>query len=169
MKITRITIAYWIILCVSFAIYQFGFTVTLPFSNESIPFEKLWSTADWESAFKIHLDNDLILIYLTGFFAALALPCLKSDRHRALLLGIVTLIGMAHYDFMMALVMFISPLIVANEFLGNLDGESFSEDIDQAGAAGLLLLYSFFVTLWYCWRLYKNRKPASQEEPRSAH
>ncbi|MDB4332777.1 hypothetical protein N9969_03660, partial [Akkermansiaceae bacterium] len=61
------------------------------------------------------------------------------------------------------------PLIVANEFLGNLDGESFSEDIDQAGAAGLLLLYSFFVTLWYCWRLCKNRKPASQEEPRPAH
>ena len=158
MNFSRTTIIYWVTFFLTFVLYQFGFTITVSFGDEPIPFATIWNSAEWHRAFHMHSSDDYFHIFLAGFLTSLLLPFLKMDRSRVTLLGIVTFIGMAHFDFVMLLLTIYSPWIVASESLGYLDGESYSEGIDQAGAAGLLLLCGFLSALRYFWYLFKNRE-----------
>jgi hypothetical protein len=60
-------------------------------------------------------------------------------------------LGLAHYGFVMVVLTFYSPVIIWNQFTGGLDGECYDDNLHQAGAAGLFVLFSFVACLRYWW------------------
>lgn len=156
----RGVLLYWLVFGFSFALYQFGFAVEVSFQRGRIPFSEVWDSAKLEKIWNIYLSHDLRAIVLAGFVGGVGLFVLRADKDRAILLTVIALIGMAHFDFFMSVVMFLAPLIVAGQFLGGLDGESYCEGIHQAGAMGLFVLFCFgysFRSWWKIWKLNKGK------------
>ena len=163
MKINRKTLTYWGVLCVSLALYQFGFAISIEHSDREVPFAEIWSSADLIRAFRFYPDDELSLIFLAGVIGGFKLPRLMEEKQRALFYAVVALVGMAHFDFLMAWLMFLSPLLIGRQFLGLLDGESYVEDMHQAGAAGFFVLFCFITSLWRFCRLVRVKSAPVSE------
>ena len=158
----RGVLVYRLVFGFSLALYQFGFAVDVSFQMGSIPFGEVWGSAKFEKIWNIYLSHDLLAIVLAGLVGGGCLFVLRADKGRAILLTVIALIGMAHFDFFMSVVMFLTPLIVAGQFLGGLDGESYCEGIHQAGAMGLFVLFCFGYSFRSWWKIWKSNK--GQEE-----
>ncbi|MES2922719.1 MAG: hypothetical protein V4819_14290 [Verrucomicrobiota bacterium] len=150
--------ALWVSFVVITIIFAFGVAVQVDFNDPSVPFSQALESTRWERALPGSHLGEYHLIFL-GVIAGLLLHTfLWSWRNR---LGALA-IGFSTPIFAMGPVMLwvaaVSPLMVLNTLIGNVDGEFYGEGTLMIAAIGMWMLVCLVFAIREVVMLRRARK-----------
>ena len=73
----------------------------------------------------------MVLIVVVRLLGGIILPFCQTRKGQVVFYGVVAVVGMAHLDFLMGVLMFLAPVIVVDQFLTRIDGEIYCEGRHQ--------------------------------------
>jgi hypothetical protein len=158
MKIDKSTFILLSIFIGSFAVYQITGAVNIVWGDQPVSFSEVVKSTTWSHAFSINQSDEFFGVFAFGGVLVIAYLFARSTMMRAVLLGIAVVTPMIQIGIVMGGLMLVGPLIIYSVFAGQLDGESYQEQMPQAAAAGLWMLGCFLLGMYQAFQVRRERK-----------
>jgi hypothetical protein len=136
----RWRVALWASFLVIAIIFAFGAAVQVDFNDPSVPFSQAMESTRWERILPDSRLGEYHLIFAVSMVGLILHTFLWSWRNRLGAMAIGFLAPIFTIGPVMLWVAVVSPLMVFNALMGNVDGEFYGEGTLMVAAVGLWML-----------------------------